>query len=177
MNPPASTQTNPTLLGGTVYYWAVQTISPLPSRATVASFTTALTAVNSANVAVNPVPANGQSGVPVSNTTFTWPPVTGATGYQFVLSDAAANTSANPFAIIDYSANTTTNAEVLQETLKYSETYWWEVRAIAGNTQSAWTVLMFTTDGGTSRHYCDNALRSLRPSLSRPSQQLHRSSL
>jgi hypothetical protein len=145
VNPPASTQTNPTLLGGTVYYWAVQTISPLPSRATVASFTTALAAVNSSLVNVNPVPANGASDVPVSNTTFTWPPVTGATGYQFVLSDAAANTSANPFAIIDYSANTTTNAEVLQETLKYNETYWWEVRAVAGNTQGAWTVMMFTT--------------------------------
>ena len=147
VNPPVTTSplTANSLQGGTQYYWQVMAISPLPSRATVAGFTTALSAVNPAAVAVNPVPANGATGVPVSNTTFTWPSVTGATGYQFVLADSTANTSANEFAIIDYSANTPTNAEVLQETLKYNNVYWWEVRATTATSQSAWTILMFTT--------------------------------
>jgi hypothetical protein len=140
---PGGTTNN--LKGGTLYYWQVQAISPLPSRSTVSSFTTALSAVNPNNVAVNPVPSNGANGVPTTNTTFTWPAVTGATGYQFVLADSTANTSANEFAIIDYSANTPTNAEVLQETLKPNNVYWWEVRATTATSQSAWTIMMFTT--------------------------------
>ena len=100
------------------------------------------------------MPANGATDVPVSNTTFTWPVVADATSYQFAIADGSANTPSAPFAILDYSANTVTNAEVLQETLKYNNTYYWEVRAITATSQSAWTVLMFTTEQApVATHY------------------------
>jgi hypothetical protein len=99
-------------------------------------------------------PTNGATSVPVSptNVTFTWPVVTG-TGitYQFALAQASANTTANEFAILDYSDNTITNAEPLQETLQYNTVYWWEVRAVTMNSSGGiaatgpWTVSMFTT--------------------------------
>ena len=102
-------------------------------------------------------PTNGATGVAVSatNTTFTWPAVTPPAGmtvtYQFALAQASANTTANEFAILDYSDNTITNAEPLQETLQYNTIYWWEVRAVTLNASGAvaatgpWTVSMFTT--------------------------------
>jgi hypothetical protein len=99
-------------------------------------------------------PGNGATSVPVNaaNLTFTWPAVAG-TGitYQFALAQASANTTANEFAILDYSDNTITNAEPLQETLQYNTVYWWEVRAVTTNssggiaTAGPWTVSMFTT--------------------------------
>jgi hypothetical protein len=97
-------------------------------------------------------PTNGATSVPISptNVTFTWPAVAGAT-YQFALAQASANTTANEFAILDYSDNTITNAEPLQETLQPNTVYWWEVRAVTLNSSGAvsstgpWTVSMFTT--------------------------------
>ena len=97
-------------------------------------------------------PTNGAVNVPVSGITFTWPAVAG-TGvtYQFALAQASANTSANEFAILDYSDNTITNAESNQETLAYNTVYWWEVRAITMNASGGvaatgpWSIQMFTT--------------------------------
>ena len=97
-------------------------------------------------------PSNGATGVPINNLTFTWPAVSG-TGvtYQFALAQASANTSANWFAILDYSDNTTTNAEPSQEVLQPNTIYWWEVRAVTMNSSGGiaatgpWSVQMFTT--------------------------------
>jgi hypothetical protein len=97
-------------------------------------------------------PDNGATGVPINNLTFTWPAVAG-TGvtYQFALAQASANTSANWFAILDYSDNTTTNAEPSQEILQPNTIYWWEVRAVTMNSSGGiadtgpWSVQMFTT--------------------------------
>ena len=100
-------------------------------------------------------PANGATGVDVSGVTFTWPIVTPPAGstitYQFALAQASANTSANEFAILDYSDNTITNAEPNQEVLQYNTVYWWEVRAVVMSSTGAvtltgpWTMSMFTT--------------------------------
>jgi hypothetical protein len=100
-------------------------------------------------------PTNGATGVPVSGVTFTWPVVTPPAGstitYQFALAQASANTSANEFAILDYSDNSITNAEPNQETLQYNTVYWWEVRAVTMSSTGAitatgpWTISMFTT--------------------------------
>ena len=99
-------------------------------------------------------PANGATGVPINNLTFTWPAVS-ASGltvtYQFALAQASANTSANWFAILDYSDNTTTNAEPSQEVLQPNTVYWWEVRAVTMNSSGGiaatgpWSIQMFTT--------------------------------
>jgi hypothetical protein len=97
-------------------------------------------------------PVNGSVNVPITNMTFTWPAVAGAgVTYQFALAQASANTSANEFAILDYSDNTLTNAEPSQETLQYNTVYWWEVRAVTLNSSGAvsatgpWSINMFTT--------------------------------
>jgi hypothetical protein len=97
-------------------------------------------------------PLNGAVNVPITNMTFTWPAVAGAgVTYQFALAQASANTSANEFAILDYSDNTLTNAEPSQETLQYNTVYWWEVRAVSLNASGAvsstgpWAINMFTT--------------------------------
>ena len=119
------------------------------------NFTTAL-----APILVTPIPFNpaqGASNVPLSNFTFTWPADqtdinAGLTvTYQFAIAQASANTSANEFAILDYSDNTATNAETLQEALQPNAQYWWEVRSVAMNgsggiaTYGAWQINTFTT--------------------------------
>jgi len=106
--------------------------------------------VTGTNTPLNPL--NGAVNVPITNMTFTWPAVAGSgITYQFALAQASANTSANEFAILDYSDNTLTNAEPSQETLQYNTVYWWEVRAVTLNASGAvagtgpWSVNMFTT--------------------------------
>jgi hypothetical protein len=111
------------------------------------------TTLGNVNPTATPLyPVNGAVNVPITNMTFTWPAVAG-TGvtYQFALAQASANTSANEFAILDYSDNTLTNAEPSQETLQYNTVYWWEVRAVTLNSSGAvaatgpWSIQMFTT--------------------------------
>jgi hypothetical protein len=129
------------LKSGTNYTWRVRAISPLFSRWTTQTFTTALSTI--VNTAVNSTPANGATGVDV-NTTFTWPSVAGANvTYEFVIAEETGQT--DKFAIIDYSATTPTNATPLRETLKYNTQYWWRVRATNGTVTSAWSTFFFTT--------------------------------
>ena len=107
--------------------------------------------VASQNPFVNPVvgdntpqyPEDGAINVPV-DVTFTWQAVAGATGYQFAIAQDNPDLT-NKFAVLDYSANTITNAHKVQETLLPDTTYWWEVRSVAGNVYSAWTIQTFFT--------------------------------
>jgi hypothetical protein len=141
VNPGAPTYA---LKGGTAYSWRVKATSPLPSRWSTQTFTTALSAVNPTPVPVDAVPANGATGVDV-NTTFTWPAVAGSNvTYEFVIAEETGQT--DKFAIIDYSATTPTNATPLRETLKYNTQYWWRVRATNGTVTSAWSTFFFTTE-------------------------------
>jgi hypothetical protein len=129
------------LKSGTNYSWRVRATSPLPSRWTTQTFTTALSTI--VNTPVNSTPANGATGVDV-NTTFTWPAVAGSNvTYEFVIAEETGQT--DKFAIIDYSATTPTNATPLRETLKYNTQYWWRVRATNGTVTSAWSTFFFTT--------------------------------
>jgi hypothetical protein len=132
------------LKGGTNYSWRVMATSPLPSRWSTQTFTTALSVVNPTPVAVNAAPANGATGVDV-NTTFTWPAVSGTNvTYEFVIAEETGQT--DKFAIIDYSATCPTNATPLRETLKYNTQYWWRVRATNGTVTSGWSTFFFTTE-------------------------------
>ena len=92
-------------------------------------------------------PRNGATDIPV-DCTFSWAAVAGATGYQFAIAQDNPDLT-NKFAVLDYSANTPTNAEKLQETLLYYTTYWWEVRAVSGTAASPiyspWSVVSFFT--------------------------------
>jgi hypothetical protein len=141
-----------TISAGNTYNWRVRANSVqvatapavnLYSRwATVQTFITALPVPVVA--AVNPVPAQGATGVDV-NTTFSWAavPGTGVT-YEFVIAEELGNV--DKFAIIDYSATAPTNATPLRETLKYNTQYWWRVRAVTATSKSDWLVGFFTTE-------------------------------
>ncbi len=149
---------------GSAYTWSVyvygvgtalnaSSFLGLPSA--TQSFTTALAAIPVAQAVLNP--AQGATGVALSGFNFVWPADqtdlnAGLTvTYQFALAQASANTSANEFAILDYSDNTATNAETLQEALQPNAQYWWEVRSVALNgsggiaTYGAWQINTFTT--------------------------------
>jgi hypothetical protein len=88
-------------------------------------------------------PLNGAIDVPV-DVTFTWPSVTDATGYQFAIAQDNPDLT-NKFSVLDYSANTITNAHKVQETLLYNTQYWWEVRSVEGNVTSPWSIISFFT--------------------------------
>jgi hypothetical protein len=142
-----------------VYVYGVGTTAPASTFLGLSSptlnFTTALSAIPVAPAVLNP--PQGATNVPLSGFNFVWPADqtdlnAGLTvTYQFALAQASANTSANEFAILDYSDNTATNAETLQETLQPNAVYWWEVRSVAMNgsggiaTYGAWQVNTFTT--------------------------------
>jgi len=95
--------------------------------------------------ATNLVPAQGATGINPMALNFSWPAVVGATGYNFVLADAEANPGTAHFAIIDYSNTTDINAITVQEDLKYSHTYYWEVQPFNASTTGAFAVFFFTT--------------------------------
>jgi len=149
---------------GSAYTWSVNgygvgtatnAVSFLGGSSPTLNFTTALAPIPVAEATLNP--AQGATDVPLSGFNFVWPADqtdinAGLTvTYQFALAQASANTSANEFAILDYSDNTATNAETLQETLQPNAVYWWEVRSVAMNgsggiaTYGAWQVNTFTT--------------------------------
>jgi hypothetical protein len=93
-------------------------------------------------------PGDGAVNVPV-DVTFTWPAVDGATGYQFAIAQDNPDLT-NKFAVLDYSANTITNAHEVQETLLNNTTYWWEVRAVNGTIVSPWSIVTFFTTAKAS---------------------------
>jgi hypothetical protein len=128
-------------VGGSTHTWSYRVTLPLNSRQSPTwSFTTALP---QAAVAIGAqFPTVGAVDIAI-DTTFTWPIVTGATGYEFVIAEDLGET--DKFAIIDYSATTTTNAHKLRENLKYNTTYWWRVRAYNATTKGDWGTGFFTT--------------------------------
>jgi hypothetical protein len=89
------------------------------------------------------VPAQGADDVSV-DPNFSWGAVAGAT-YNFALAEENPLAS-DPFDIPDYSASTDINAHPCQQTLKYSTTYYWRVRATVGDETGPWTTALFTTE-------------------------------
>jgi len=129
------------LTAGSTNSWSVRVLTPIKSRySAVRSFITALDTPGVG--AVNTLPALGAQGVAI-DTTFTWPIVAGATGYEFVIAEDLGMD--DPFQIIDYSANSPVNAHKLREDLKYNTRYYWRVRATSATTVGAWTISQFTT--------------------------------
>jgi len=126
---------------GSTNTWSVRVLSPIKSRySATQSFTTALAATGGLAGVV--FPQIGATGVEI-DTTFTWPVVAGAIGYEFVIAEDLGRE--NKFEIIDYSATTSENVHKLREELKYDTTYYWRVRATSATTTGAWTASSFTT--------------------------------
>jgi hypothetical protein len=122
---------------GVTYYWMVRATAPVNSRySAVWKFITALATTGGTNPTIV-LPAQGALNVDPSPN-FAWPAVAGATNYEFVIGEDPT------FAIIDYSANSATNAFVSREPLLYGHTYYWRVRATSASSKGDWTVGVFT---------------------------------
>ena len=87
-------------------------------------------------------PTFGGDDVPLKPT-FTWTASENATSYEFVLAEEIGQD--DKFAIIDYSATTSTHGHVARETLKYNTVYNWRVRAVSDVGSGDWTIGFFTT--------------------------------
>jgi hypothetical protein len=134
---------------GKTYYWKVRVARGMPvlSRwSRTWSFSTALGAPQW-NPFVGGVPESPYNGATnVSRTpSFAWNPADWATGYEFVLAKDAAFTDT---VVSKTAANALSNTVYLcEETLAYSTTYYWKVRAISKTTNSEWANAVFTTEG------------------------------
>jgi len=129
------------LTAGSSHTWSVRASAPIFSRSSDTA--TFIMSLDAPPVQTEQLPKNGAVDV-VVDTTFSWPAVAGGVTYEFAIAEELGN--ADKFAIIDYSATTTTNAHKLQEVLKYNTQYWWRVRAVTATSKSAWTTSMFTTE-------------------------------
>ena len=133
---------NVAMTPGSSHTWSVRVCAPAFSRTSATlTFTVALAPVGPGGPA-GILPTNGGVDVAIDST-FSWPVVAGATSYEFVIAEDLGNT--DPFAIIDYSATSLTNAHKLRENLKYNTTYYWRVRPVNATTKGDWTVGFFTT--------------------------------
>jgi hypothetical protein len=94
-------------------------------------------------------PASGSYDVP-TNPLLTWAEYPGAIGYELMLAEDPT------FAIIDFSYNISQPFYKVDETLKYSTTYYWRVRGVTGEAQKVrramvvpagpWMTGVFTTE-------------------------------
>jgi len=116
---------------GSTYYWRVRTTKPLYSAYS-----------ESQSFSVEPLgallpglitPANGDKDIS-RKPSFSWEPIAGASGYNFVLGDDPVMTSP----IVDVKVENT--AFTMELELDYGKTYFWKVRAIEPFT-SDWSIL------------------------------------
>jgi len=112
------------LVPGTTYYWEVKASAPIGSALSVVrSFT--IEPMPEA-VPVIEAPANGAT-LTTSSPVFSWSPVTGATSYDFQISELPG------FETTVFTDTTSAAAEALPVTIKLDtgKTYFWRVRAAA----------------------------------------------
>ncbi len=139
----ASSARLPDLEPDTTYYWRVRATEPVLSPWSEKwSFTTGIgQAVTAPNLES---PEAGASGLPV-DPIFQWSAIAGADGYELVVSTDA--NFGNPTILKTDSYALPTNAWQSSISLNYDTTYYWKVRAINGDTYSAWSaVSAFTTE-------------------------------
>jgi hypothetical protein len=120
--------------GGT-YYWRVRM-----SSGASGGFLSPWSDVRSFTIAADVVfaiaePAAGAMGVSITPS-FVWAPYPDATGYEIMVAEDPT------FAILDFSHTTDNTFYQATETLLYSTTYYWRVRAPGG----PWIEGMFTTE-------------------------------
>jgi hypothetical protein len=133
----ASTAQMPALDPGTTCYWRVRATEPVLSPwSDKWSFTTSI-----GSQALAPVlesPEAGASGVAIKPI-FQWSAIAGADSYELVVSTRAAFD--NPTILKTDSYALTSTAWQCNISLDYSTTYYWKVRAVNGDTHSAWSAV------------------------------------
>ena len=130
------------LTSGTAYYIRVRGTSPIRTLySDVTSFTTTLGQPTSSSDFTAPAPAAQDVSI---NPLFQWGMITGATGYEFQLTDDPGF-FATPSLLMDH-ATPAVNYYAPPQGLAYATTYYWRVRATGTGTDSAWTNGVFTTE-------------------------------
>jgi len=142
-NTGASTAQLPDLDQATTCYWRVRATEPVLSPwSDKWSFTTSI-----GSQSLGPIlesPEAGASGVTVKPI-FQWSAVAGADGYELMVSTKAALD--NPTILKTDSYALTTTAWQCNVSLDYNTTYYWKVRAVNGDTHSAWSAVgAFSTE-------------------------------
>ena len=134
--------TNPTggqykaegLIAGKTYYWRVRANAPLRSPySAVRSFS-----VGGEIPFETSSPALGATSLPVK-ATLVWTEFPDALNYEVEISEM------DDFSDVTYSATAATNMHGVTETLGYSTTYFWRVRAVLATGETAWATGVFTT--------------------------------
>jgi hypothetical protein len=131
------------LAAGVTYYWKVWVYEPILSPSSSRTFSTKL------GVVEIKAPAYGKQDT-ILMPSFAWLSVPGATGYEFEL---GKNPDPDPWGyflsdvLVRKTAEDALQATVWESTmeLEYGTTYYWHVRAITPDTESAWVAGIFTT--------------------------------
>jgi hypothetical protein len=138
------------LVSGTTYYWRVRSTEPVysPWSATW-SFAPALGAAESSltDTPMATSPSSGATNVPV-RPAFAWSPVSGSTGYEFMLATDSGFNSVVVSKLGDNALPTT--AWSCDRDLDYSTTYFWKVRPISATSYGEWVTNVFTTEAAPS---------------------------
>ena len=142
-NPRASTTRLPVLEPDTTYYWRVRASEPVLSPWSAKwSFTTSFGTEAIAPELVSP--EAGARGMPIKPV-FQWSAVAGADSYELLVSADAS--LANPSILKTGAYALPTTAWQCNTPLNYDTTYYWKVRAISGDSYSAWSAVgAFTTE-------------------------------
>lgn len=138
------------LVSGTTYYWRVRSTKPLKSPWSATwSFAPALGDVQGSALAtsVGITPSAGAASVPI-RPAFTWSPVPGATGYEFMLAKDSEFTDV-VVAMTGADALPTT-VWTCDRNLDYSTTYFWKVRPISATAYGQWVINVFSTEAAPS---------------------------
>lgn len=142
-NTQGSSARSPALTAATTYYWRVRANAPVLSPWSAKwSFTTSLGATVIVPELLSPkAGATGMSLKPV----FQWSAIAGANSYELLVSSDASLANS----IITKTGDSALPATAWQSNinLDYNTTYFWKVRAIGGNSYSAWSAVgAFTTE-------------------------------
>ena len=142
-NTRASTARLPVLEPDTTYYWRVRASEPVLSPWSAKwSFTTSF-----GTEAIAPElssPKAGARGMPIKPV-FQWSAVAGADSYELIVSADAS--LANPSILKTGAYALPTTAWKCNTPLNHDTTYYWRVRAISGDSYSAWSAVgAFTTE-------------------------------
>jgi hypothetical protein len=138
------------LVSGTTYYWRVRSTKPIKSPWSATwSLAPTLGDVQGSALAtsVGITPSAGAVNVPIMPA-FTWSPVSGATGYEFMLAKDSEFTDV-VVAMTGADALPTT-VWACDRNLDYFTTYFWKVRPISATTYGQWVTNVFSTEAAPS---------------------------
>jgi len=123
---------------GKTYYWRVYVDdgNPLKTRYATGTFVVTLGAATQSSSLSAPAP--GATGISLSPI-FQWEPVASSTGYRVELSTTADFGTTLASKLLD------TTVWASGAALEYGTTYYWRVKAVSADTESAWSVGAFTT--------------------------------